>query len=541
MHYPTVGHIRLLRRPLYGAAKYECSNMMRTNSNMDIGRRYFQHTHMNTASSSTKEKRYYKGKELNLCTPLNHTVNLCHERMDGNFYAYDISATVFRLLKCVHKLEQREVPKIIPQTSTENTFINYQVDKLFYCYVSIYNNISKNLFLKLTLEFLKSPALHRRIVENGRFYEQVLCEIVKCADGHETMDKSFYYEYVIKILSVILKNKNAFNDIQERIFFQDIINMIREEKNINYFIKNFTFLISCISLYKRRLKKEIHFNRPKDDDVRMEYLAQDNQILLMQRKKQLLQKCLPIILDIFNKLHQYNHLNDVDICNIVDFLNEFKESHKIKLAICKDIHKYFKPSSDMKHLCLILYLLTQSKNEEMQLTQVAYKHIYNIIFCRKSELTDPKNVNLFLLGVTRWRRKVDVQQNVRNTPLGRGTQSDSHPDGDTERVLRRRKTYSGRSKGRLQFSYGTKSRSTNLQLCQLLRHKIIKKQKMKKEKKMYFWIKYCLLQFIKKGQLKAKYVKTFYEYFCPYHISRKCTRKKNYISPLSIVQRVGKV
>ncbi|GAB68936.1 hypothetical protein PCYB_143640, partial [Plasmodium cynomolgi strain B] len=534
--------------------------MMRTNPNIDTGRRYFQHTHKNTASSSTKEKRHYRGKDLNLCTPFNHTANLCHERMDGNFYAYDISATVFRMLKCVHKLQQREGPNVSGQTSNENMFTNYQVDKLFYCYVSIYNNISKNLFLKLTLEFLKSPALYKKMTQNGRFYQQVLCEIVKCADGPETMDKSFFYEYVIKILSVILKNKNALNDIYERIFFEDIIKMISGENNINYFIKNFTFLISCISLYKRRLKKEVHFNRPKDD-VQMEYLAQDNQILLMQKKKQLLQKCLPIILDIFNKLQQYNHLNDVDICNIVDFLNEFKQSHKIKSAICKEIHKYFKPSSDMKHLCLILYLLTQSKNEETQLTQVAYTHVYDIICWRRSELTDPKNVNLFLLGVTRWRRNAGVRQRT-GTPVGRGTpvggdnlvgsdtRSGGHPDGDAERPLKRRsssssrkkkkKTHSAKCRGLLQISYGAKSKSTNLQLCQLVRHNFIKKQKMKKEKKMYFWIKHRFLQFVKKGQLNSKYVKTFYQYFLPYHISKKCTRKKNYISPLTIVKNVGK-
>ncbi|EUD68962.1 hypothetical protein C922_00653 [Plasmodium inui San Antonio 1] len=529
--------------------------MMRTNPNIDTGRTYFQHTHTNTAPSSTKEKRHYKEKDLNLWTPLNHTANLCHERMDGNFYAYDIGATVFRLLKCVHKLQQREGPNVAGQRSNENMSTNYQVDKLFYCYISIYNNINKNLFLKLTLEFLKSPAFHKKITQNGRFYQQVLCEIVKCADGPETRDKSFFYEYVIKILSVILNNKNAFNDMYERIFFHDIIKMIRRENNINYFIKNFTFLISCISLYKRRLKKEVHFNRA-EDNVRMEYLAQDNQILLMQKKKQLLQKCLPIILDIFDKLQQYNHLNDVDICNIVDFLNEFKQSHKIISAICKEIHKYFKPSSDMKHLCLILYLLTQSKHEETQLTQVAYTHVYDIICWRRSELTDPKNVNLFLLGVTRWRRNGGIQQSTgtlveRGTPVrrdnlvGSHTRSGGHPDGDAERPRRRKRQkksiHSAKCRNILQCSYGAKWRSTNLQLCQVVRHNFIKKQKMKKEKKMYFWIKHRFLQFVKKGQLNSKYLKTFYQYFLPYHISKKCTRKKNYISPLTIVKKVGKV
>ncbi|CAG9472167.1 conserved Plasmodium protein, unknown function [Plasmodium vivax] len=517
---------------------------MRANLNIDTGRRYLQHTHANTSWRSTKENRHYKGKDLNLCTPFNHTANLCHERMDGNFYTYDISATIFRLLKFVHKLQQREGPNVTDQTSSENMSPNYQVDKLFYCYASIYNNISKNLFLKLTLEFLKSPALHKKMTQNGEFYQQVLCEIVKCADGPEKMDKCFFYEYVIKILSVILKNKNAFNDMYQRVFFQDVLKMIRGENNINYFIKNFTFLISCISLYKRRLKKEVHFNRP-NGDVQMEYLAQDNETLLVQKKKQLLQECLPIILDIFNKLQEYNHLNDVDICNIVDFLNEFKQSHKIKSAICRDIHKYFKPSSDMKHLCLILYLLTQSKNEETQLTQVAYTHVYDIICCRRSDLTDPKNVNLFLLGVTRWRRKVGVQQR-RGTPVGRGTigrdtRRGGHPDGDAERPLRRMKTHSAKCRDMLQISYGAKSKSANLHLCQLVRHNFFKKQKMKKEKKMYFWIKHRFLQFVKKGQLSSKYVKTFYQYFLPYHISKKCTRKKSYISPLTIVKKVGKV
>ncbi|KJP84949.1 hypothetical protein AK88_05416 [Plasmodium fragile] len=521
--------------------------MMRTTPNIDTGRRYFQHTHTNTGYSNNKEKKHYKGKDLNLCTPFNHTANLCHERMDGNFYTYDISATVFRLLKCVHKLQQQQGANMTGQTSNENMSTNYQVDKLFYCYVSIYNNISKNLFLKLTLEFLKSPALHKKMKQNGTFYQQVLCEIVKCGDGPETMDKTFFYEYVIKILSVIFMNKDAFNDMYERMFFQDIINMMRGENNINYFIKNFTFLISCISLYKRRLKKEIHFNRPKDH-VRMEYSTQENQLLLMQEKKQLLQKCLPIILDIFNKLQHYNQLNDVDICNIVDFLNEFKQSHKIKSAICKEIHKYFKPSSYMKHLCLILYLLTQSKNEDMQLTQVAYTHVYDIIFWRRSELTDAKNVNLFLLGVTRWRRNTGVQQSTRtpverSTPVERDTCVGGHPDGNAERPLgkRRKKTHSAKGRDILQISYAAKSKSTNLQLCQLVRHNFIKKQKKKKEKKMYFWIKYCFLQFLKKGQLNNKYIKTFYQYFLPYHISNKCTRKKNYISPLTIVKQVGKV
>ncbi|GAW83480.1 hypothetical protein, conserved [Plasmodium gonderi] len=517
--------------------------MMRRIPNIDMSRRrHFKCSHINKVSNSAKTKRHYNERDLNLCTPFNKTANVCHERMDDNFYEYDINATIFRLLKNIHKLQQEYNENIDNQRSRGTNWIDYQMEKIFMCYTSIYKNIERNLFLKLTLELLKCPVLYKKITYHYEFYEQILFEINRCSHDKEVMNKTFFYEHVIKIISTLLKNSKAFNESCERTFFLDTIKMMHTEENINYFIKHFTFLLSCISLYKRELKKEIYFNTI-NEVITEEHTSLGKKIFLVQKKKQIIQNCMPIILQIFNKIEHYNYLNQMDICNIMDFLNEFKQYHKIKSTICKDIHKYFTTSSDMKNLCLILYLLACSKNDQNEFTGNAYSYIYNIICLRPNELFQPKNMNLFLISIIRWKSHKQGKVYRCYNSYGNKNQSNRYAKIDTKKTLGRRRTPLSVECRDMRTNAMKKEKSKNkkFQLCLDLRNKFIKKQKMKNDKKMYFWIKQYFLQFIKREQKSNKHIKTFYQYFLSYHINKNFTRKKNYISPITIIKKIGKI
>ncbi|CRG97667.1 conserved Plasmodium protein, unknown function [Plasmodium gallinaceum] len=445
---------------------------------------------------SNNGKISYKDKNLNLCVSFNNNANVNHERFDNKFYLYNINSTIFKLFKYIHIFRK----KYKKDTDLNNKMKDkYKIEQIFMCYISIYKNINRNLFLKLTLEILKFSILNKKIINDNEFYEELLKEVIGCRKEKE-LEKTIFYEYLIKILSILLMNSNFFNENFHRIFFIEALEMMKKEENINSFMKNFTYILSCISFYNRILKKELYGNTSV-----LLNIPSNNQIFLNQLKKNTLVNSLSIILDIFDRIQNYNYFNEVDICNIFDFLNEFKKTHNIKTIIYKNIHKYFTTLSQMKNLCLFLYLISTCTNA---IHQNIYIYIYNIIFLKRKELTDLKNINLFLLSIIKYKNEksnLDINKIKRNNLI-------------KKRNLKK-----------------IKNINKKFELCLKLKHGYIKKRKRNDEKVIYFFIKHQFIQLIKKKKMSAKHVKTFYQYFLFYHIKKNFTRKKNYVSPINII------
>ncbi|KAI4834828.1 hypothetical protein MKS88_005507 [Plasmodium brasilianum] len=514
--------------------KYLCNHLIRRKAQPQSKKSCFRGSR-DIASGSHKNKEYYERKSINLCTAFNNNVNIRHERLDSNCYIYSINSTIFKLLKHVHKLNKKFKKYKRDMINMNDTVMidkgNYhmknEIEQIFMCYVSIYNNIKKNLFLRVTLEILNSPVLYKKITDNKNFYEELLYEIIKCANENGMDKKYIIYEYLIKIVSTFLKNKNFLNEIFQRIFFLQVIKILNKEQNINHFaISNFTFLLSCISFYKRNLKTDKYFYTKESQNhypLLLYHISPDNKFFILHEKKQLLQNCIPMILEIFTKMESYNCFSEIDICNIFDFLHEFKQYHRIKEIICSDIHKYFTTSSAVKHLCFFLYLLASSRNTDNNSTirTEVYNYIYNIIFLKRNHLTDLKNINLFLLSVV-VNHKADYKKYNKNIELTKNEQY--------------KNIFSIKHKEKIDHT--KKKFNKKFELCLKLRHRFIKKQKQRKEKIMYFFIKQCFMKLIEKSKLDSKYVKTFYRYFLFYHIKKNCTRKKNYLSPLTIVRNL---
>ncbi|CRH02527.1 conserved Plasmodium protein, unknown function [Plasmodium relictum] len=446
---------------------------------------------------SYKSKISYKDKNLNLCVAFNNNANINHEKFDSNFYLYNINSTIFKLVKYIHIFKKKYKNDIDLNNKTND---KYKIEQIFMCYISIYKNIKRNLFLKLTLEIFKVPCLNKKITDDKEFYEELLNEVIKCRKAKD-LEKSIFYEYIIKILSLFLMNFNFFNENFQRIFFIETIKIIKNEENINSFLRNFTYFLSCISFYNRILKKELYGNKPV-----LLNISSNSQIFLNQIKKNTIMDSLPLILDIFDKIQNYNYFNEIDICNIFDFLNEFKKTHKIKTLIYKNIQKYFTSSSQIKNLCFFLYLISNCNNTDHQ---NIYTYIYNIIFLKRKELTDVKNINLFLLSIIKYKNEKSVLEKNKKK---------------RNNLIKRRNL--------------NKINNINkkFELCLKLKYRFIKKRKMINEKIMYFFIKNHFIYLIRKKKINTKYMKTFHQYFLFYHIKKNFTRKKSYISPINIIK-----
>ncbi|SOV13560.1 conserved Plasmodium protein, unknown function [Plasmodium sp. gorilla clade G2] len=520
---------------------------------------YLKCQYRNIISSSIKKKKYnYKEESLNLYVAFNYNINLCHERFEKNIYLYDVNSTVFKLSKYIHKFKKyikNETKK--KKEYEKNDKYNYKIEQLFMCYISLHNNINRDIFLRLTRDVLSFPSLKEKIINDKKYYEYLLYEIIKCGQENK-VDKIHFYEYVIKIISSFLLNSTLFfNELFERNFFLEFLNLIKKE-DINNYINNFTYLLSCISLYKRALKQNITFHNNKDLLLSSKFLSENNTNILIEKKKnEILLDSLNIILQIFDKIQNYHYFKQIDICNIFDFLNEFKTFHKIKICILINIHKYLIPSSDMKHLCLLIYLITSNNNSrniyKECIQQDAYKYIYNIIFLRRNELYDIKNWNLFLLSLIKYKkneytnnimrkRKIknikmiksngNINEDINENVNGHNNKISGVP---TNRQINKSTNMSLRSsKKRNSIKYNKK-----FELCLNVKNRYMNKKKKYKERILYFSIKNYFMQLIeqeKKKKLNPKYIKTFYEYFSFYHIKKNCIRKKNYISPLVLIQ-----
>ncbi|SCQ16916.1 conserved Plasmodium protein, unknown function [Plasmodium ovale] len=483
----------------------------------------------NLTAGTKKSDLYCKEKRLNLCVAFNNNVNIFHERMDTNFYMYDVSSTIFKLLKYIHIFKNKYKNCAI-KGGKEKDLMDNKLQQIFMCYISIYNNINRNLFLKLTQAVFNFPPLLNKVMDDKEFYEQLLLEIIKCSE-EEKIDKMQFYEQLIKILSILLRVINFFSNVFEREFFLQAIIIVNKEENITNFINNFTFLLSCLSFYKRSLKTKSNNSRGETCTSLPQQLFPDCGTFQTCEKINLLQNCTPIILEIFNKLKMYKHFSTGDVCNIFDFLNEFKQFHEIKIWICKDISTYFTTSSEIKNLCLFFYFITSCKNfNEKMMYKETYAYIYNILFLRRNELNDIKNMNFFLLSMIKCRNH---EKAVINSHLKRRKIKMVRNRIDTiftKRKEEAKKKNAIKPKGNKKF-----------ELCLLLKKRFIKKQKMVNEKIMYFFIKSSFMHFLKKKKLNKKYIKTFYQYFLPYHITKNCTRKKNYVSPIPVILNLEQI
>ncbi|KYO00711.1 hypothetical protein PGSY75_0811800 [Plasmodium gaboni] len=524
---------------------------------------YLKCQYRNIISSSIKKKKYnYKEESLNLYVAFNYNINLCHERFEKNIYLYDVNSTVFKLSKYIHKFKKyikNETKK--KKEYEKNDKYNYKIEQLFMCYISLHNNINRDIFLRLTRDVLSFPPLKEKIINDKKYYEYLLYEIIKCGQENK-VDKIHFYEYVIKIISSFLLNSTLFfNELFERNFFLEFLNLIKKE-DINNYINNFTYLLSCISLYKRALKQNITYHNNKDLLLSSKFLSENNTNILIEKKKnELLLDSLNIILQIFDKIQNYHYFKQIDICNIFDFLNEFKTFHKIKICILINIHKYLIPSSDMKHLCLLIYLITSNNNSrniyKECIQKDAYKYIYNIIFLRRNELYDIKNWNLFLLSLIKYKKNeytnnIMRKRKIKNIKMikSNGNINENINEDINENVNAHNNKISGVPTNRqINKSTNMSLRSPKkknyikynkkFELCLNVKNSYMNKKKKYKERILYFSIKNYFIQLIeqeKKKKLNPKYIKTFYEYFSFYHIKKNCIRKKNYISPLVLIQ-----
>ncbi|SOV13392.1 conserved Plasmodium protein, unknown function [Plasmodium gaboni] len=524
---------------------------------------YLKYQYRNIISSSIKKKKYnYKEESLNLYVAFNYNINLCHERFEKNIYLYDVNSTVFKLSKYIHKFKKyikNETKK--KKEYEKNDKYNYKIEQLFMCYISLHNNINRDIFLRLTRDVLSFPPLKEKIINDKKYYEYLLYEIIKCGQENK-VDKIHFYEYVIKIISSFLLNSTLFfNELFERNFFLEFLNLIKKE-DINNYINNFTYLLSCISLYKRALKQNITYHNNKDLLLSSKFLSENNTNILIEKKKnELLLDSLNIILQIFDKIQNYHYFKQIDICNIFDFLNEFKTFHKIKICILINIHKYLIPSSDMKHLCLLIYLITSNNNSrniyKECIQKDAYKYIYNIIFLRRNELYDIKNWNLFLLSLIKYKKNeytnnIMRKRKIKNIKMikSNGNINENINEDINENVNAHNNKISGVPTNRqINKSTNMSLRSPKkknymqynkkFELCLNVKNSYMNKKKKYKERILYFSIKNYFIQLIeqeKKKKLNPKYIKTFYEYFSFYHIKKNCIRKKNYISPLVLIQ-----
>ncbi|SOV22199.1 conserved Plasmodium protein, unknown function [Plasmodium sp. DRC-Itaito] len=524
---------------------------------------YLKCQYRNIISSSINKKKYnYKEESLNLYVAFNYNINLCHERFEKNIYLYDVNSTVFKLSKYIHKFKKyikNETKK--KKEYEKNDKYNYKIEQLFMCYISLHNNINRDIFLRLTRDVLSFPPLKEKIINDKKYYEYLLYEIIKCGQENK-VHKIHFYEYVIKIISSFLLNSTLFfNELFERNFFLEFLNLIKKE-DINNYINNFTYLLSCISLYKRALKQNITYHNNKDLLLSSKFLSENNTNILIEKKKnELLLDSLNIILQIFDKIQNYHYFKQIDICNIFDFLNEFKTFHKIKICILINIHKYLIPSSDMKHLCLLIYLITSNNNSrniyKECIQQDAYKYIYNIIFLRRNELYDIKNWNLFLLSLIKYKKNeytnnIMRKRKIKNIKMikSNGNINENINEDINENVNAHNNKISGVPTNRqINKSTNMSLRSQKkknyikynkkFELCLNVKNSYMNKKKKYKERILYFSIKNYFIQLIeqeKKKKLNPKYIKTFYEYFSFYHIKKNCIRKKNYISPLVLIQ-----
>ncbi|SOV78461.1 conserved Plasmodium protein, unknown function [Plasmodium reichenowi] len=521
---------------------------------------YLKYQYRNIISSSIKKRKHnYKEESLNLYVAFNYNINLCHERFDKNIYLYDVNSTIFKLSKYIHKFKKKYIKNQTTKKKgyEKNDKYNYKIEQLFMCYISLHNNINRDIFLRLTRDVLNFPPLKEKIINDKKYYEYLLYEIIKCGQGNK-VDKIHFYEYVIKIISSFLLNSTLFfNELFERKFFLDFLNLIKKE-DINNYINNFTYLLSCISLYKRTLKKNNTFHNNKDIILSSKFLFKNNSNILIEKKKmELLLDSLHIILQIFDKIQNYHYFKQIDICNIFDFLNEFKSFHKIKICILINIHKYLIPSSDMKHLCLLLYLITSNNNNRNicneYIQQNAYKYIYNIIFLRRNELYDIKNWNLFLLSLIKYKKnehtnKIMRKGKIKNIKMIKINEKiNGHINENTNRHTNKisRVLINGETNKTTNISLRSPKKrnyikyNKKFELCLNVKNSYMNKKKKYKERILYFSIKNYFMQLIereKKIIINPKYIKTFYEYFSFYHIKKNCIRKKNYISPLVLIQ-----
>ncbi|SPJ09848.1 conserved Plasmodium protein, unknown function [Plasmodium sp. DRC-Itaito] len=570
---------------------------------------YLKCQYRNIISSSIKKRKHnYKEESLNLYVAFNYNINLCHERLDKYIYLYDVNSTIFKLSKYIHKFKKYINNQTTKKKEYErNGKYNYKIEQLFMCYISLHNNINRDIFLRLTRDVLNLPPLKEKIINDKKYYEYLLYEIIKCGQENK-VHKIHFYEYVIKIISSFLLNSTLFfNEFFERKFFLDFLNLIKKEDIKNY-INNFTYLLSCISLYKRTLKKNNTFHNNKDIILSSKFLSENNSNILIEKKKiELLVDSLNIILQIFDKIQNYHYFKLIDICNIFDFLNEFKSFHKIKICILINIHKYLIPSSDMKHLCLLLYLITSNNNNNNNnnrniyneyIQQDAYKYIYNIIFLRRNELYDIKNWNLFLLSLIKYKKNERINKIMRKGKIKNRKMIKSNGkineningkineninghineninehineninehineninehinENINEHTNENINIYTNKISG--VSINGQTNKTTNMslispkkkrnyikynkkfELCLNVKNSYMNKKKKYKESILYFSIKNYFMELIKQEKKKIfnpKYIKTFYEYFSFYHIKKNYIRKKNYISPLVLIQ-----
>ncbi|CXJ17724.1 conserved Plasmodium protein, unknown function [Plasmodium berghei] len=502
---------------------------------------YLKLYHRNIVTTNKKTKIYYKNTKLDLYVPFNKNINMNHERLDSNFYSYDINSSIYRILKYVHILKKKSKTHNNNNTKTDKKelSIDKQIEQIFICYISLYKNIEKNMFLKLTLEVLKCPKLNKKIMNDNEFYQDVVFEILNYDKKEGIDNKTHFYEFVIKILSIFIKNNDFFEKNFQKIFFLQILENINREENINNYMNNFTFLLSCITHYNRNLKNQLAEICENNSTVLLKNApTNDKNILIIKEKKQIIQNSITIILNIFNKIKIYNYFNDTDICNIFDFLNEFKRHHTIKNVLCKDVHKYFTVSSEIKNLCLFLYFLSSCKYflHYKNINKEAYKYIYNIIVYRKNELNDLNNMNLFLLAILK--HNTQIKQEV-NMNIQQNTKKLHNVVGNNKILgkFEKRKKQNQNIK-RIKNIRNTKL-SNKIHLCLKLKKNIIQKRKMRNQKNLYFFIKHTFSSFLKTNKLSNKYKKTFYQYFLLYHIKKSHTRKKNYKSPCDIIRNLN--
>lgn len=53
------------------------------------------------------------------------------------------------------------------------------------CYISLHNNINRYIFLRLTRDVLNFPPLKEKIINDKKYYEYLLYEIIKCGQENK--------------------------------------------------------------------------------------------------------------------------------------------------------------------------------------------------------------------------------------------------------------------------------------------------------------------------------------------------------------------
>lgn len=106
---------------------------------------YLKLYHRNIVTTNKKTKIYYKNTKLDLYVPFNKNINMNHERLDSNFYSYDINSSIYRILKYVHILKKKSKTHNNNNTKTDKKelSIDKQIEQIFICYISLYKNIEK--------------------------------------------------------------------------------------------------------------------------------------------------------------------------------------------------------------------------------------------------------------------------------------------------------------------------------------------------------------------------------------------------------------